>query len=72
MHVALFQSDAESFRRIIDEQIAEPWRTEHVQSDEALNHWVRTNANQLNVVPVDFVESSVVLARVEELNLQRV
>jgi hypothetical protein len=51
-----------------------PWGVYSLTMDaiDRLNHWVRTNANQLNIVPVDFVESSVVLARIEELNLQRV
>jgi hypothetical protein len=51
-----------------------PWGVYSLTMDkiDRLNHWVRTHANQLNIVSVDFIESSVILARIEELNLQRV
>lgn len=35
---------------------------------DRLNRWVRANAAQLNMIPIDFVETSVALALVEELN----
>jgi hypothetical protein len=51
-----------------------PWGVYSLTMDkiDRLNHWVRMHANQLNIVSVDFIESSVILARIEELNLQRV
>jgi hypothetical protein len=51
-----------------------PWGVYSLTMDKIdyLNYWVRNHANLLNVVSVDFIESSVILARIEELNLQRV
>ncbi len=50
-----------------------PWGVYSLTVDgiDRLNRWVRVNATQLNVVPVDFVETSVALALVEELNKAR-
>ena len=50
-----------------------PWGVYSLTMDaiDKLNGWIRGYADQLNVVPVDFVEASVVLALVEEINKAR-
>ncbi len=47
-----------------------PWGVYSLTMDaiDRLNRWIRVNASKLNVVSVDFIESSVALALVEEFN----
>lgn len=50
-----------------------PWGVYSLTCDaiDRMNRWIRVNANRVNVVPVDFDESSVALALVEEFNKAR-
>lgn len=50
-----------------------PWGVWSLTMDgiDKVNGWIRGYASSLNVVPVDFVESSVALALVEEFNMAR-
>lgn len=50
-----------------------PWGVYSLTMDgiDRLNRWIRVNAAKLNVAPVDFVETSVALALVEEFNMAR-
>ncbi|MFO0758054.1 MAG: hypothetical protein U0359_16275 [Byssovorax sp.] len=51
-----------------------PWGVYSLTMDaiDRLNHWIRVNAGKLNVVSVDFMESSVVMPLVEAINKARV
>ena len=50
-----------------------PWGVYALTTDaiDYMNRWIRVNANRLNVVPVDFIETNVTLALVEEFNKAR-
>ena len=50
-----------------------PWGVYSLTTDaiDRMNHWIRINAGQLNIVPVDFIDTNVALALVEQFNKAR-